>query len=215
MSTQCRFCGAAVRPDSMFCPACGQLVGASAGPVPPPFPGVAAPEHAPVAPAPPGEIAPVPLPVPRRPATPEPAANEPGAPAQPAPAAPAPPAPEPATPAPAEAPTPAAHGTLVLVLPGGSAVPVDRMLVLGRAPESGSAGHGGTAVRVDDPGRSMSRVHLIVTPSAFGASAVDPGSANGTQLTRDGARYQLVAGEACDLVRGDRLELGDAVVTVA
>lgn len=198
MSTQCRFCGEAVRPDSMFCPACGQLIGA---PVPP-FqmaavkPGPVAPDAVPPQPAP--APAPVPLPAPRTPSTQhvEPQAAEPAASVEPAP--------------PAAPPRPSA-----LVFPDGQRLPLDRMLVLGRSPESGAAERGAVPVRLSDPQRAMSRVHLVVSPAATGVEAHDPGSANGTLLERGGAQYALVAGTPAVLLVDDRLILGDLTLTVA
>jgi hypothetical protein len=70
-------------------------------------------------------------------------------------------------------------------------------------------------VRLDDPARAMSRVHLVLSPVAGAVIATDPGSANGTLLERDGTQYALVAGTPSALVPGDRLLLGDAVLVVS
>lgn len=226
MSTQCRFCGEAVRPDSMFCPSCGQLIGASASTPVPAF-GAGASATAPTdaeAAAPAAPIPPVPLPAPlpgkkssQAPAAQTVAAGQrPAAASDPAPesdgAAPAAPA-EAAADADAQSPAvepyvPAA----AMRLPDGSVVPVDQTLVLGRSPERGAPDHGGAPVRLADPERAMSRVHLLIAPDPAGAVATDQGSANGTLLERDGVRYALVAGTPTVLVRGDRLLLGDAVL---
>ncbi|GAT74320.1 RDD domain containing protein [Microbacterium sp. HM58-2] len=213
MSTQCRYCGEAVRPDSMFCPACGQLIGAVGGAVPP-FPGrapAANPESpsAPAAPAP--TLAPVPLPAPR-PASgakrPEPARR----PSTKAPSAGAAAAEAPAAAKPAAKPAPAVP--TAVVLPDGRRLDLDRVLVFGRSPEQGAPAHDGVPVRLDDPGRAMSRVHLVLRPVNGAVTATDPGSANGTLLERDGVQYALVAGTASALVPGDRLLLGDVTLSV-
>lgn len=209
MSTQCRFCGEAVRPDSMFCPACGQLIGAVAGAVPP-FPGAdAAPAQRTSSPAEPAPvIEPVPLPDRRRPT------------AEPAPE-PATPAAQPGTPA-TQSGTPATqpaksvdHAPTAVVLPDGQRLALDGTLVFGRSPEQGAAAHNGVPIRLHDPERAMSRVHLVVAPAPGGVTATDPGSANGTLLERDGTQYALVAGTPTNLLPGDRLILGDAVLILS
>lgn len=240
MSTQCRFCGEAVRPDSMFCPACGQLTSAVSGAVPP-FPGGApqkkpardAPETA----APPAPVLPpVPLPV-RRPSPGKPAdapAPAPGSvPAPSAPSATSAPARRPAPSAPAQQPAPASPSDpgsdaaaeppaaeprerpAAVVLPDSRRIALNRVLVFGRSPEQGAATYHGVPVRLDDRERAMSRVHLVVSPDDRAVTATDPGSANGTLLERAGARYALVAGRPTSLLVGDRLLLGDAVIVVA
>lgn len=196
MSTQCRFCGEAVRPDSMFCPSCGQLIGMPGNAVPP-FPGGVTPttavspaEHRPAEPLPP-------VPLPTRLAA-EPQSAEPQS-AEPQPAA--------------SAPAPAVPTTVML--PDGQRHGLDRVLVFGRSPERGAASYQGAPVRLDDPARAMSRVHLVLAPAAGAVIATDPGSANGTLLERDGVQYALVAGTPSALAPGDRLLLGDAVLQIS
>ncbi|MGN7950454.1 FHA domain-containing protein [Microbacterium sp. 22215] len=224
MSTQCRFCGEAVRPDSMFCPSCGQLIG-MAGNAVPPFPGGGKPSSsaAPVAQRPSEPLAPVPLPAPlaadappSAPApqsapAPTPVAEPQAAPARPADAQPAVAqqveAPQ------VEAPAPALASTVTL--PDGQRLGLDQILVFGRSPERGAAAYQGVPIRLDDPARAMSRVHLVLAPASGAVIATDPGSANGTLLEREGVQYGLVAGTPTALVPGDRLLLGDAVLLVA
>lgn len=213
MSTQCRFCGEAVRPDSMFCPSCGQLIGMPANVVPP-FPGggaknpaspTAAVDQRPAEP-----LAPVPLPAPLAP--------EPAPQATPASQAPAPDAPAPAQPeAPAKQPATASDPVLptAVTLPDGQRLGLEAVLVFGRSPERGAAAYQGVPIRLDDPARAMSRVHLVLAPAAGAVIATDPGSANGTLLERDSTQYALVAGTPTALVPGDRLLLGDAVLLIA
>ncbi|MGO2518526.1 MAG: hypothetical protein ACTH8F_00235 [Microbacterium sp.] len=218
MSTQCRFCGEAVRPDSMFCPSCGQLIGAVAGAVPP-FPSSSAapvPRDSPkVVEAP--AIDPVPLPAPRRPASKQETPPEADAPPQGPP--PAAKQKKPVTQKPikknAVEQTPPELGPVSITLPDGQRFALDRVIVLGRAPEQGAAAYNGVPVRLDDPERAMSRVHLVISPGSAGVTATDPGSANGTLLERAGAQYTLVAATATTLLPGDRLLLGDATLAFA
>lgn len=219
MTTHCRYCGEAVRPNTMFCASCGQIIVAdeqrpqSA----PPFPTTGGGRRSEVAPGPvasPTELPPVPLPsVPtwgRPPVTQAPTPVT-SAPTQVVPAAPAPTQAVPAAPQTSQA----ASSPLTLVLPGGARVSVDRTIVLGRQPTAGAAQHGGIPVEVADPSRSMSRVHLVVAPTRGGGGiATDPGSGNGTVVIRSGARHPLVTGEPFVLAQADRLVLGDVVVDV-
>ncbi|MCK6066606.1 MULTISPECIES: zinc ribbon domain-containing protein [Microbacterium] len=197
MSTQCRFCGAAVRPNTMFCPSCGQIVvadapAATASVLPPPFRttggGTREPQTVAAPVAPPEPVAPVPLPDL------------------------APPVARPAAVAP---PAPVAPAALALRMPQGAEVAIDQVLVLGRNPAGRAADHGGAPIEVADPTRSVSRVHLIVRPSGPGeASAEDAGSGNGTLLERGGARHPLRPRDPIAIHAGDRLILGDVVVEV-
>lgn len=221
MSTQCRFCGEAVRPDSMFCPSCGQLIGMPGAAVPPPFPGTSSPNATPASSAPRAAepLPPVPLPSPLAVEPAHPAS----APPESAPPASAPPAAptsepvverrEPAEPVADQAVAPALPTTVAL--PDGQRLGLDRVLVFGRSPERGAPAHHGHPVRLDDPERAMSRVHLVLAPTAGAVIATDPGSANGTLLERGGTKYALVAGTPSALLPGDRLLLGDAVLVIA
>lgn len=214
MSTQCRFCGEAVRPDSMFCPSCGQLIGMP-GSVVPPFPGGAAstPSGTPVEQRPSEPLPPVPLPAPL---TPEPAPQVVAAPApQSAPIPQSSPAPQADPPAQSKASPAAPAIPTTVTLPDGQRLGLDQVLVFGRSPERGAAAYQGVPQRLDDPERAMSRVHLVLAPAAGAVIATDPGSANGTLLERDGVQYALVSGTPSALVAGDRLLLGDAVLRIS
>lgn len=208
MTTHCRFCGEPVRPNTMFCPSCGQIIGGDApafraGQAPPPFHTtgsgsvVAATESVP----PPRPLPPVPLPAAPARARADEAAGGPAPRGRAVPETPAggirrgsPP---------------------VLRLPGGAELPVDRTYVLGRSPGSAAADHGGDPVEIPDPHRSMSRVHLVVAPGDAGGVRVrDPGSANGTVVQRGGSRRSLAPGEPFEAQPGDRILLGDVAIDV-
>lgn len=223
MSTLCRFCGSAVRPDSMYCPSCGQVAGA----FPPAF-GAGAPgadgskaqEHSPAVL---GEIPPVPLPSWHAPAAPH--VSQPAVPvtndvvAEPHPEAPQvsrqPEQPEqpPAPPSPPVPPQPVV--ATVLVLPTGERLPLDRIYTLGRAPEKEAVRTGTHPVRLTDPEMMISRVHLVVQPAQGGALVTDTGSANGSVLIRGGVRTPLAPGNQFAIAPGDLLECGSVILTVA
>ncbi|MFB4351364.1 hypothetical protein [Microbacterium sp. CR_7] len=218
MSTQCRFCGEAVRPDSMFCPSCGQLIGMPGNAVPP-FPGGAAPttSGSPAEQRPTEPLPPVPLPAPLAAEQPRPSASAPAPrPTQAAARSTAPDGRDPEPQPSAEQPPASAPALPTTVtLPDGQRLGLDRVLVFGRSPERGAGAYQGDPVRLDDPARAMSRVHLVLGPAAGAVIATDPGSANGTLLDREGTQYALVAGTPTALIPGDRLLLGDAVLHIS
>lgn len=186
-----------------------------------PYTAPARPQGAPLAP-----------PTRQRPARPQ------GAPAAPAQAsshaAPARPQGAPATPptrqrpvaappqgAPRSAPRPAAAKPAVgangahtgLLLDTGQSIPVDRTIVLGRAPSPVSPGD--VPIPVDDQTRSLSRTHVRITPTASGISIVDMNSANGTRArTPNGRTHTLVPGQPLELPLNSQLLLGERLISV-
>ena len=165
-------------------------------------------------------------------------ARPPGAPAGSAPASsrPAPTRPQgaPATPptrqrpvaappqgAPRSAPRPAAAKPAAgtngphtgLLLDTGQSIPVDRTIVLGRAPSPVSPGD--VPIPVDDQTRSLSRTHVRITPTASGISIVDMNSANGTRArTPNGRTHTLVPGQPLELPLNSQLLLGERLISV-
>ncbi len=85
------------------------------------------------------------------------------------------------------------------MLPGGERVPLERTLVIGRAPAS--------ELRVDDP--SVSRTHAVIDVDGHRAELEDAGSSYGTFV--DGRR---LSGRVA-LAAGMRIDLGDYRIEVA
>lgn len=85
--------------------------------------------------------------------------------------------------------------------------------VVGRAP---LAGDGELALRIDDPGRSLSRTHLRFERDRAGRSFIsDLGSANGTELvTSEGLRVQCVPPRRYRLSAGDVVLIGEFTLHV-
>lgn len=201
-----------------------------AQPAAPAAPAQASPYTAPARP----QGAPLAPPTRQRPARPQ------GAPAAPAQAssrtAPARPQGAPATPptrqrpvaappqgAPRSAPRPAAAKPAAgpstngphtgLLLDTGQSIPVDRTIVLGRAPSPVSPGD--VPIPVDDQTRSLSRTHVRITPTASGISIVDMNSANGTRArTPNGRTHTLVPGQPLELPLNSQLLLGERLISV-
>ena len=122
--------------------------------------------------------------------------------------------------APRSAPRPAAKpaaGTngshTGLLLDTGQSIPVDRTIVLGRAPSPVSPGD--VPIPVDDQTRSLSRTHVRISPTASGISIVDMNSANGTRArTPNGRTHTLVPGQPLELPLNSQLLLGERLISV-
>lgn len=212
MSGRCAYCDEPVRPNSMFCLACGQLVlGAT-----PAEPAVSA---APTGDWTAGGAA--------RSSTGSTMRADAVAPA-PAPA----PAPSPGwrppridRPAPVTATTLSAPGsdiraaeralaTVTLTFSTGDRAVVSGSAVIGRQPQSTAHNSGAQAVEVRDTTRSVSRVHLLLDVDADGVRVSDAGSGNGSSIERAGARTALREGRSAAIGHGDRLWIGDVSAEV-
>ena len=100
-----------------------------------------------------------------------------------------------------------------LLLDTGQSIPVDRTIVLGRAPSPVSPGD--VPIPVDDHTRSLSRTHVRITPTASGISIVDMNSANGTRArTPNGRTHTLVPGQPLELPLNSQLLLGERLISV-
>ena len=104
-----------------------------------------------------------------------------------------------------------------LVFSHGEVVDVDRVVLVGRAPETrGAAGEELRLVRVPSPQQEVSGTHLEVRPGSgadHGSAVVtDLGSTNGTLLLRPGLEPEdLRPGIGVQLVPGAVIDLGDGV----
>lgn len=220
MAAQCAYCGADLRPHTMFCLGCGQL--AAAAPTPatrqgPTYSGAAAPPAMAPSQVP---LPPVPTTRPAQPVAPatqasaaQTSAVQPSA-AQ-APAiqtsavqAPVPPQMQPAPPA-VSVPAPREVDWMLAV--GDRELEVSVTTYVGRRPDvpEGAQGHA-----VDDPARTVSRNHAVFYPAARALEVEDLGSSNGTHLERGGAVVTCVPGVRVALSPGDVVMLGDLRVEI-
>lgn len=209
MSARCAYCDAELRPNSMFCFECGQLVHGATPPVPKGFsvqPAAVPPgSPPPVAPNAPVVAREVPLPPvwqPSAPPAPQPtaAAVETG---------PAPQAAPPAAGVPGATPPPS---SVALTFSTGERVHVTGRAVIGRKPQSTAQNAGAQAVEIHDDTRSVSRVHLTLDVDRHGVTVTDAGSGNGSSLERGGARLPLREGKPAQVHPGDRIWLGEVSV---
>ena len=160
--------------------------------------------------------------------TPQPPAREASAEAPPAEVE-APRPPEPAVPTPAlptTAPKPAATATnsttasapasasyAALLLDTGQSIPVNRTIVLGRAPSPQRATD--SPIPVEDQTRSLSRTHVRIAPSEGGITIEDLNSANGTRArSPHGQTHTLVPGQPIELPMNSQLLLGERLISV-
>ena len=161
---------------------------------------------------------------------PQPPAREASAEAPPAEVE-APRPPEPAVPTtapavPATAPKPAATATnsttasapasasyAALLLDTGQSIPVNRTIVLGRAPSPQRATD--SPIPVEDQTRSLSRTHVRIAPSEGGITIEDLNSANGTRArSPNGQTHTLVPGQPIELPMNSQLLLGERLISV-
>lgn len=155
-------------------------------------------------------------------------APRPPEPAVPAPALPttAPALPTTAPAVPATAPKPAATATnsttasapasasyAALLLDTGQSIPVNRTIVLGRAPSPQRATD--SPIPVEDQTRSLSRTHVRIAPSEGGITIEDLNSANGTRArSPNGQTHTLVPGQPIELPMNSQLLLGERLISV-
>jgi len=100
-----------------------------------------------------------------------------------------------------------------LLLDTGQSIPINRTIVLGRAPSQLSAAD--TPIAIDDQTRSLSRTHVRIMPSATGITIEDLNSANGTRARTPGGRtHTLVPGRPIDLPINSQLLLGERLISV-
>ncbi|WP_144711856.1 FHA domain-containing protein [Curtobacterium pusillum] len=187
MAARCSYCGAELRPNSMFCLACGQLATGGRRSTPVAVGDTADVPPQPSASVPPPPSRPAPGPVPAAAAVPAV-----GLEARPAPA------------------PPVASGALpqLVFTTGQTLVVEDGTVLLGRRPDEIAANENARAFTVDDPDRSMSRVHAAVRFGPDGLRIVDRGSGNGTVLRRGDREDRCPEGLAVELVPGDELWFG-------
>ena len=185
------------------------------------------PPKAPVAPPAPTArfSAPMPQPLAREASAGAPPA-EVEAPRPPEPAVPAPALPTTAPAVPTTAPKPAATATnsttasasasasyAALLLDTGQSIPVNRTIVLGRAPSPQRATD--SPIPVEDQTRSLSRTHVRIAPSEGGITIEDLNSANGTRArSPNGQTHTLVPGQPIELPMNSQLLLGERLISV-
>lgn len=149
------------------------------------------------------------------------------APRPPEPAVPAPALPTTAPAVPTTAPKPAATATTnsttasasasasyaALLLDTGQSIPVNRTIVLGRAPSPQRATD--SPIPVEDQTRSLSRTHVRIAPSEGGITIEDLNSANGTRArSPNGQTHTLVPGQPIELPMNSQLLLGERLISV-
>jgi pSer/pThr/pTyr-binding forkhead associated (FHA) protein len=102
--------------------------------------------------------------------------------------------------------------TADLELSDGRVVTVTRSVLVGRNPGGDDDSQ---LIRVDDPGRSVSKTHLQVGLDTAGVWVADRGSTNGTLVTlADGAQIVCGPGQRVRLPAGATVSFGDCGLRV-
>ncbi|GIG54901.1 FHA domain-containing protein [Demequina activiva] len=197
MAAQCSYCGSDLRPNSMFCLDCGQLV-TRQGPEPV---GAGSRSDRSESTAPPQPRAPEPPAPPAPSASPAPVAVPPSAGGA---------APEPAVASPSAPPPGAASYVWVLAVDGAEHL-LSRDVVVGRRPAPDA---GADAIAVEDPSRTVSRSHAVIRRRGDALTIEDLGSANGTRVERGGRTATCAAGAPLAIGHGDVLSFGDVRATL-
>ena len=108
------------------------------------------------------------------------------------------------------APQPSIH----LALSTGAHVPLDRPVLIGRAPESArfNAGVQPRLVTVPSPEQDISRTHVEVRAEGGHAVVTDLNSTNGTVVVQPGSPpRRLHPGEGASVTAGTVVDLGDGI----
>jgi hypothetical protein len=208
---QCVYCGSDLRPSSMFCLSCGQLVVRSessgstpSAPLGPP-PGLPASSPSPRAPAtaPNAVVTPVVTAVPQSAPAPAPThatATEVVAKRPPASAS-----------APPQAPAASSASGQVWLVSGAQRVLVEAEVLVGRRPDVPA---GGRSLTLNDGSRTVSRTHVAVRRVDGVVSVTDLGSSNGTYVDRQGTLIECPPHTAVSIGHGDVIHVGDVAVNV-
>ncbi len=105
-----------------------------------------------------------------------------------------------------------------LRVPDGSALDLDRPVVIGRAPSAaGVPGEQPRLLAVPSPSHDISRTHVLVAPEGWQILVTDLGSTNGTTVVTPGPgvdRVALQPGQALSVAVGTLVELGDGVAVL-
>lgn len=108
---------------------------------------------------------------------------------------------------------PASASYAALLLDTGQSIPVNRTIVLGRAPSPQRATD--SPIPVEDQTRSLSRTHVRIAPSEGGIMIEDLNSANGTRArSPNGQTHTLVPGQPIELPMNSQLLLGERLISV-
>ena len=108
---------------------------------------------------------------------------------------------------------PASASYAALLLDTGQSIPVNRTIVLGRAPSPQRATD--SPIPVEDETRSLSRTHVRIAPSEGGITIEDLNSANGTRArSPNGQTHTLVPGQPIELPMNSQLLLGERLISV-
>ena len=88
-------------------------------------------------------------------------------------------------------------------------------MLVGRRPETSAAAEGASPFAIDDPKKSVSRVHAGLAVVGGALVVTDRGSGNGTRVRRGELEIDCPVGQPVAVLPGDVLEFGSVTATVA
>lgn len=102
----------------------------------------------------------------------------------------------------------------LLRISDGRELTITGTVLIGRNPAAGEGEEVGELVRVSDPGRSVSKTHVMIGVDADGVWAADRASTNGTVVTlADGQQIICAEHQVVRLPEGSRVTFGDYSVS--
>ena len=110
-------------------------------------------------------------------------------------------------------PTPS-PGSWRLVLPGGESHPLTGTVILGRDPIIDDSDSGAVPLAVDDPGRSVSKTHAVITVRDGAVLVRDLHSTNGTVVSSGSRQVRVGTDRESPVPPGAIVELGSYVIRV-
>src|SRR5699024_4895376 len=97
-----------------------------------------------------------------------------------------------------------------LRLDTGEQLPVTEPILIGRNPAAQST----RAVPITDESRSISKTHMLLSPTEAGVEVTDQRSTNGSAVVHDGVQRTCEAGQPIPAVPGDRIRFGERTAVV-
>src|SRR5699024_5219350 len=100
--------------------------------------------------------------------------------------------------------------TFVLRLDTGEQLPVTEPILIGRNPAS----HTARAVPIPDQSRSISKTHMLLSPTERGIEVTDQRSTNGSAVVHEGVQRTCEAGQPIPALPGDTIRFGERTAVV-
>ena len=100
-----------------------------------------------------------------------------------------------------------------VLLDTGDRLPLSGPVLIGRDPAN-QPGESAGLLALPDPSFSVSKTHLLLTPTQYGVEVVDRHSTNGVRIDRDGGEIICPPGAKVQAHLGDTIRFGDRSLTL-